>query len=329
MIETKKKSLILDIILGAIILVIGFLFWPGEEKFNQSNPRDTNKTQIKVKVKALNIRKQASTDSEDIGTVFYDEIFNVLSHIDKEDYYWYQIKTKQGVIGYVASDKETPYVEVISGYIDRTPPTIKTSKNPLVFIDGIRDYNPVTCEDDYSKCTLTYDESNENVVIFKGVDQDNNETSLEVNYYNAYNIESSYNDNNENLKVSIEKRKDEDSYTFNTVYTTKKVIFSDNKSKEYVPYVEFYDEEFHKLEDIFVLYNKDELDESCINKENNTLKDVYLKNDLLKGSSLCINYTFNKNEEIKYIKLGFKSTDNFDNSENVLSNYESKYFVVE
>ena len=46
MIETKRRSTILNVILTAIILIIGFLFWPGKEKFNQSNPRDVNKNQI-------------------------------------------------------------------------------------------------------------------------------------------------------------------------------------------------------------------------------------------------------------------------------------------
>lgn len=329
MIETKKKSLILNIVLSAIILIIGFLFWPSKDKFNQSNPKDSNKTQIKVKVKALNIRKQASTDSEDIGTVFYDEIFTVLSHIEKNDFYWYQIKTKQGLRGYVASDKETPYVELISGYIDRTPPIIKTSMNPLVFIDGVKDYSPVTCEDDHSECSLSYDESNDKSIIFKAKDKDDNESSLKIDYYNVYNIKSKYNDNNENLKVTIEKKDIADKIIIDATYTTKKVIFSDNKSKKYIPIIEFYDEEFHKLEDEFVLYNDYEMDISCINNKDNTLKGNYLKNDLLKGSSLCINYTFSKNEDIKYIKVGFKGDDNFENKENILSNYESKYFVVE
>ena len=68
---------------------------------------------------------------------------------------------------------------------------------------------------------------------------------------------------------------------------------------------------------------------SCINNEDNKLKDAYLKNDLLKGSNLCINYSFAANEDIKYIKVGFKSADNFDNVDNILSSYESKYFIVE
>lgn len=328
MIETKKRSLILNIVLSAIILVIGFLLWPSKDKFNQSNPKDSNKTQIKVKVKALNIRKNASTDSEDIGTVYYDEIFTVLSHIDKDDFYWYQIKTKQGVRGYVASDKETPYVEVISGNIDRTPPTIKSTMNPLIFINGIKDYSGVICEDDYSTCTLTYDESNDKSILFKGKDKDDNETTLKIDYFNVYDINTTYNDNSDNLKVKIEKTKQDNNYTFSTTYTTKKVIFNDNKSKKYSPFIEFYDDELHNLEDVFVLYNSENLDSSCINNEDNNLKDVYLKNDILKGSNLCFNYTFTDNEDIKYIKLGFVSIDNKENVENILSNYNSKIFIV-
>lgn len=328
MIETKRKSLILNVVLTAIILLIGILFWPNKEKFNQSNPKDSNKTQIKVKVKALNIRKEATTESEDLGTVYYDEIFTVISHVDKADYYWYRIKTKQGITGYLASDKESPYVEVISGYIDRTPPVITSSVENLVFVNGERDYTPVTCEDEYSSCILTHDESDSEYITFKGVDKDNNETKLKVRYYNVYSIDKLYNDNDENIKANILKTNEQKKFIFETDYFTKKIIFNENKSKEYLPKVEFYDEEFHLLEDIFVRINEKELDEDCINTKENKLKDSYLKNDLLKGSKLCFNYSFDKDNEIEYIRFGFDSTDNQDNQENVFASYNSKYFII-
>ena len=43
-----------------------------------------------------------------------------------------------------------------------------------------------------------------------------------------------------------------------------------------------------------------------------------------------MNYTFNnKNENIKYIRIGFKSLDNTDNVNNVLREYTSKIFELD
>ena len=51
MIETRKRSLILNVILGAIVLLIAFLFWPKSKESKQSNLIDRSKTQIEIKVK--------------------------------------------------------------------------------------------------------------------------------------------------------------------------------------------------------------------------------------------------------------------------------------
>ena len=78
MIETKRRSTILNIVLTTIILIIGFLFWPGKEKFNQSNPRDVNKTQVKIIVKALNI--------EAMRNLIWNFINNYLKDFDINKY---------------------------------------------------------------------------------------------------------------------------------------------------------------------------------------------------------------------------------------------------
>ena len=186
MIETKRRSTILNIVLTAIILVIGFLFWPGKEKFNQSNPRDVNKTQVKIIVKALNIRKEPTVDSKDIGTVYYDELFTVLEHIDNDDYYWYKIKTKQGITGYIASDRNNEYVQVVNGKIDRENPVITSKSSVLIFKDGEPNYDNIECTDDYSGCTLEYDDTNPEYIFIKAKDGAGNESSFQIKYYNVY-----------------------------------------------------------------------------------------------------------------------------------------------
>ena len=74
MIETRKRSTILNIVVATIILLIAFLFWPNNEKFAQSNKIDSTKTQIKILLKRINIRKTTDFESEDIGDVYRGEI---------------------------------------------------------------------------------------------------------------------------------------------------------------------------------------------------------------------------------------------------------------
>ena len=106
---------------------------------------DKSKTQIKILVKRVNIRKSPTISSDDIGDVYKDEVYTVLGCVTTEEYYWYKIKTGLGLEGYIASEKNDEYVEIISGYIDRTPPVIKVKNDYLVFLNGQKDYSTVTC----------------------------------------------------------------------------------------------------------------------------------------------------------------------------------------
>ena len=330
MIETKRRITILNVVLTSIILVIGILFWPSSDKFNQSNPRDVNKTQIKVKVKALNIRKEPTIDSRDIGTVYYDEIFTVLSRIDNEDYFWYEIKTKQGIHGYLASDRENEYVKVISGLIDREPPTIVYDKEVLVFHEGEENFDDIKCEDNYSECTLTHEIIDSETVLITAKDKDGNESTKEIKYYKVYSLNTLYSDKNDNLHMTVTKKVDNSNYTIVTNYINNKDILSANKSNFYSPIIELYDENFNKVDNVYVRVNKDSLSGSCINNEKNSLKDEYKDKDILKGSILCINYSFvNKEDTIKYIAVGFQGMENYDNTENYLANYNSNFFELE
>lgn len=330
MIETKRRSTILYVVLTAIILIIGFLFWPGKEKFNQSNPRDVNKNQIKIKVKALNIRQDPTVDSKDIGTVYLGEIFTVLEHIDKEDYYWYRIKTKQGTEGYIASDRSNEYVEVISGMVDREVPVITSKNEVLVFMEGEENYDEIECIDNYSKCTLTYDLTTKpGYAIITGIDEAENETTFEIKKYDAYSLSTLFIDDSENVSLTINKKESNNDFIINANYVLNKTIPSSDKSKTYKPIIDFFDKNFNEIESMHTNINKQQLGGICINDESNTLKDEYLKEDLLKGSILCMNYTFsNKNEDIKYIAIGFQSMENEDKESNVLSKYYSKYFAI-
>lgn len=328
MIETKKRSIILDLILGAVILLIAILFWPNEEKYTQSNKIDITKTQIKITTKRINIRKEASTDSEDIGDVYKDEIYTVLGHIEDEKYNWYKIETNQGIVGYIASDPSDEYVEVESGYVDRKAPIIKCDKDFLVFINDNTNYDDITCVDDHSTCTMSYEKEPE-YITFYGVDEDNNKSSLKIKYYNVYNLYSEYYENNFKINTKTTKSKKDNTYTINTFYTINNMIANSNKANNYTPIINFYDSNMVELGNIYVIYNKDLLP-TCINNNNFTLKEEYIGNDLLKGSTLCMSYTFNNQENrIKYVSFGFTSVENYNNVDNLLASSYSKTFILD
>ncbi len=329
MIETKRRSLILDIVLAIIILIVGFLFWPGKEKFNQSNPRDINKNQIRVLVKALNIRKEPTIESKDIGTVYLGEIFTVLEHIDKDDYYWYKIKTKQGITGYIASDRNNEFVEVISGIIDRENPVITSKHNVIVFVDEKENYDDIECTDNSGKCDLTYEKTDDGFINVKGIDESGNESFYQIKYYDAYSLNSLFNDKSDNIDLTVTKKDTSSNSIINAGFIANKDVLNQNISKNYLPVIDYYDEEFNEIDNIHTLINKQQLSGLCINDEKNTIKDEYIADDILEGSMLCINYTFeDKDSKIKYVAIGFKGLENSDNPDNYLSNYYSKYFII-
>lgn len=310
------------------MFIIAVLFWPNDEELVQSNKVDSSLTQIKINVKRLNIREKPDENSKDIGDVYYDEIFTVLSHVDKEKYYWYKIKTSLGVEGYIASGKDEEYVTLLSGYIDRTPPVIESTTDYLLFINGSPDYSGITCKDEYSKCELSYEVEQEFVKVI-GKDSDKNEGIFKIRYYNIYDFSSRPIDSSDEVNADLSIKKVDNKNVINAYYTLNKTITSDNKSNSYTPIITFYDEDMNKIDDIFASYNTQSLPQSCINDYNMSLKNEYLDSDLLSGSTLCLNYTFdNSLGLIKYVGFGFSSDENYNNKDNYLASHYSEYYKV-
>lgn len=84
-----------------------------EYKFlNQSNILDDTKLQFEVLVQTINIRKEPSELSLDIGNVYNGEVYDILDEVDSQNYIWYKIKTNRGLEGYVASKKSAEWVKV-------------------------------------------------------------------------------------------------------------------------------------------------------------------------------------------------------------------------
>lgn len=326
--EYDKLELTLNSTLLAIIVIItAVFFWPTAENKKQSNEIDETKTQIKVIVKRVNIRETPNIGSEDIGDVYDGEIFTVLEAIDTKEYYWYKIKTKQGIEGYIASDPAGEYVEIISGYIDRTPPELIIDKEYLTFENGIINYDNVSCNDEYSKCVITHECTDLMNITFTATDERGNKTIRTIKYYNIYNSKDNFKEDKKYVETNYKRHDSIDKTTIYATYKLKKDISSEHKSINYSPMINFYDENFNEVKDIMVRYNEEPLNINCINDDYFELKDEYKEIDLTANSYLCINYSFEPNEKIKYFTLGFSGVENYNVDENILANYFSNYYI--
>lgn len=96
----------------------------------QSNTLDKNKRQIQIIVDKINIRKEASETSTDLGDVYNGEVYNILEEVDSPVYTWYKITTNRGVTGFVASKKGTSWIKVLEVNNDNIPPITIVDEEP-------------------------------------------------------------------------------------------------------------------------------------------------------------------------------------------------------
>jgi len=73
-----------------------------EDKIIQSNQRDETKEQVEITNDYINIRKEASSESDVLGKVYKEEIYTVLEKQDDEYYNWVLIETNNNIKGYIA-----------------------------------------------------------------------------------------------------------------------------------------------------------------------------------------------------------------------------------
>lgn len=325
-INSQKEMFVNTLVLAIIILVIAVFFWPNDAAKSQSNKLDKSKTQIKVLVKRINIRKEPTINSEDIGDVYKDEIYTVLDNVDAEEYYWYKIETSKNVVGYIASDPKSEYVDVISGYIDRTAPEIIFSKDFLLFEDGKENFESVTCVDEHSSCTLTHEYLSQDYVRFKAKDEKNNESEKDIKYYKVYKFNESAKETSQNINASYNFTNEDNEIEINAKYVLNKDISSENKSINYTPIITLYDDSFNEVK-IYTTYSG--IEEDTINNYDMSLKEEYIDKDLTKDNAIGIKYIFKNNQSnIKYVRVGFIGVENYNNDANLLAYYYSRYYAI-
>lgn len=330
MIKNSKGTIVVSVVMSVVLILVAFLVWPNKniiDKNTQSNDIDDSKTQIKVIAKRINIRQEPDINSSDIGDVYAGEIYTVIEDITKDDYYWYKIKTNTNIEGYIASSKDEEYVEVISGYIDRTPPVINYDKDYYVIFNGEEDYSLITCTDDHSICTIDINKSNLYLDITARDERGNTKTKS-IRYYDIFKSANYFNETNSNLNVNYTRTINSDNSLLITAnYILNKMILSDNKSTNYGTNINLYDEDFNIIKTYETKYNVKEPDGDCLNDKSMNLKDDYLESNLNVGDKLCTSFLVPNSESVKYFEISISGIDNYGSEGNYLSNYISRLFM--
>ena len=149
----------------------------------------SNKLQIKIITEYINIRKEQSVESEILGIVKKNSIFDVIDYKKINDYLWVHIKTNNNIDGYVASFEDEKYYEFTNGDIDYTAPTLTINVDKIIvdsFYDLTDEYikSIVKYEDDKDKNpNFTYeikDDGYNYYIIFKVKDSSNNEAEKTI-----------------------------------------------------------------------------------------------------------------------------------------------------
>ncbi len=320
------SNFIIRTIMTAILILVAILAWPkGNVAVNQSNRLDDSKTQVKVVNNRINIRKEASSSSEDLGDVYQNEIYDVLDYQEDDTYYWYKIKTSTDIEGYIASDKNDPYVKLISGVIDLEPPVITTDEDFLVFDEGEVVLDDIHCTDNYSSCSLAFEDNYINLIV-TARDERGNTSTKNINYYKVYSASPKMEETSDNVNASYLIEKNGTERFIDVTYTLNKKVLSSDKSISYEPIVIFYNGNFVEIDSMVIKRNLKELNSNCINDYNMNLKEEYLNSDLDKSSKLCVNFTITDNLNIKYYRIGIQGVENYNNNSNYLANYYSKIY---
>lgn len=328
--KNSKGTIVISSVMSVLLILVGVLVWPNGEKetiVKQSNEINKKETQIKIVAKRINIRQEPSVSSEDIGDVYADEVYTVLEDLADDSYYWYKIKTSNGISGYIASDKKEEYVELISGFIDREPPTINYDNDYYVIYNSEEKYDDITCTDNHSDCKLDIVRSNLYLDI-TATDEKGNSATKSVRCYDVYRGGNYFNETNSDLSIYYTRTINSDNSIYITAnYILNRMILSDQKSQSYSTNINLYDENFNIINSYETRYNSRELDADCINDNGMILKEEYKDSNLNVGDKICANFYIPNGLSVKYFEMSISGVDNYNQEGNYLTNYSSRIFT--
>lgn len=167
--------------IGLIVVIIGLGIFLVNNIFN-----DENIWKVEITNTYINVRDNHLLSASKIKTVKQNKSFEVIStYLEDEYYVWYEIKVDDYTTGWIASERNHPYVKEINNpqqeneesyFIDYICPIIKFydtiyyEKN----IESIK-YDHLTIEDD-SQYTIT------NEIYFDEFPKDKNEAQYFIKY---------------------------------------------------------------------------------------------------------------------------------------------------
>lgn len=106
----KKITSKLHLLLLFILLCLTITACSGSKNIRQTNERDSSQKQVEIINDYINIRSQATTNSDVLGKVQKGEIYTVL----ETDKFWLKIQTSNNITGWIISAyEEKPYVSYL------------------------------------------------------------------------------------------------------------------------------------------------------------------------------------------------------------------------
>lgn len=153
-----KKTLINIILLISILTLVGCKSennTKAEETYDGkivgiSNSSSDTKLQIKITNDYINIRKEKSVNSDIVGVVKKDSIYDVIDYEKVGQFFWVHIKTNNNLDGYVASYEDNIYYDFINGDIDFLEPKLEIKVKSI----DVDSYS--TINDEYINSIITY-----------------------------------------------------------------------------------------------------------------------------------------------------------------------------
>jgi len=102
-----KKIMPIFLIL-AILIIAAF----GVFIYQKEQERKKVRWQVEIIHEFINVRDNPTTDSNVIGKAYQGNVYNVLSvNLEHHAYVWYEIEYRKGQSGWIASERNIPYVK--------------------------------------------------------------------------------------------------------------------------------------------------------------------------------------------------------------------------
>ena len=187
----KNNKLILAFFIIGLIGLLAINFSYGNS-YPQTNKRNENVAQVEIVTDYINIRRYEAVDSEIIGKVYKGEIYTILSENKESEYNWLEIKTSNGINGYI-SGIDTYVKRLYTSNNEEQPPI----DNPIIDNNNTNNENNENTNDNQKPNNNTNDNQKPN-------NNTNNNQKPNNNNNSNTNTNKPNNDNNSNNKPNID-----------------------------------------------------------------------------------------------------------------------------